>query len=474
MNKHLILFFSIVIIFISHSFSQPQNKNINNFLKRPKLHQFLEEPETEGENDKKDSEEVPTEYNETENEEEEDYYEEESEDESKEEDEIPINNNSNDNSNINIKCLWVNKYNVYSLQKIQKKKGEYKKEINNGEVIFNFCENTVTDKNSTVIWSYNETYIKIAGSIDGTSKNKNKWDEINDETDDKGLFITLSKGEKCNDEKNHQTYLRIVCDENVKKDKFLENIEFSGFYEGSCTHKIEMRSLYGCALTDLYLLKKMFNKYWYIFAFLFIGFGAFLCFYGHKIFWLTVISVTGLICCFLISIFVLNLIPSLIKTEKSLWILLCVGLLVGIIIGITIKKKTKLFAALLGASMGYTVSLFIYQIIQNIIEWNPQVLYYITVVVFIVLGILFGYFLYNSILIIGTTILGGYVIMRGFTTIFGQYIDEGEFVDLIKNGELEQLKEIRNGWTFAYLGLWLILLIAGLVVQCKIYKKNIV
>ena len=235
-----------------------------------------------------------------------------------------------------------------------------------------------------------------------------------------------------------------------------------------------MKSLYGCALTDLYLLKKMFNKYWYIFAFLFIGFGAFLCFYGHKIFWLTAISVTGLICCFLISIFVLNLIPSLIKTEKSLWILLCVGLLVGIIIGITIKKKTKLFAALLGASMGYTVSLFIYQIVQNIIEWNPQVLYYITVGVFIVLGILFGYFLYNSILIIGTTILGGYVIMRGFTTIFGQYIDEGEFVDLIKNGELEQLKEIRNGWTFAYLGLWLILLIAGLVVQCKIYKKNIV
>ena len=118
-----------------------------------------------------------------------------------------------------------------------------------------------------------------------------------------------------------------------------ENIEFSGFYEGSCTHKIEMKSLYGCALTDLYLLKKMFNKYWYIFAFLFIGFGAFLCFYGHKIFWLTAISVTGLICCFLISIFVLNLIPSLIKTEKSLWILLCVGLLVGIIIGITIKKR---------------------------------------------------------------------------------------------------------------------------------------
>ena len=80
---------------------------------------------------------------------------------------------------------------------------------------------------------------------------------------------------------------------------------------------------------------------------------------------------------------------------------------------------------------------------------------------------------YNTTLILGTCILGGYIIMRGVSTIFGEYIDEGQFVDLIKNGEIEQLKEIRNGWTFAYLGLWLILIVGGIFVQCRIYKKSI-
>ena len=473
MKNHQLIFFAILIIFLSYSFSQNKIKEKHKLLQHPKFHQFLEEPDTE-ENDEGEEEINELEEEKNEADEEEKNEEEENEDiqkEEEEEEEIPINNKSDD-SKINVKCLWVNKYNVYSLQKIQKKNGEYRKEINDGEVIFNFCQNTVTDPESTVVWNNTGNLIKVAGSIDGSSKNKNKWNEINDETDDKGLFITLAKGEKCNDEKDHQTYLRIICDDSVQKNKFLENIEFSGFYEGSCTHKIDMRSLYGCALTDLYLLKKILNKYWYIFSLLLIALGGFLCFYGHKIIWLTAISVTGLFCCFVISILVLNLLPFLIKTESSLWILLLVGLGVGVAIGIFIKKKTKLFAGLLGASMGYTVSLFFYQIIQNNITWNPQALYYITIAIFIVLGVMFGYFLYNSVLIIGTCILGGYVAMRGVSIIFGQYIDEGQFVDLIKSGEIEELKEIRNGWIYAYLGLWLILIIGGLYVQCRIYKKS--
>ena len=34
--------------------------------------------------------------------------------------------------------------------------------------------------------------------------------------------------------------------------------------------------------------------------------------------------------------------------------------------------------------------------------------------------------------------------MRGFTTIFGQYIDEGEFVDLIKNGSTAKIRGFKS------------------------------
>ena len=170
----------------------------------------------------------------------------------------------------------------------------------------------------------------------------------------------------------------------------------------------------------------------------------------------------------------MNLLPSLIKTETSLWILLGVGFGIGAIIGILIRAKVKIIVCLLGAAMGYTVALFVYQIIQSFIEWKPQVIYYITIGVCIIIGILLGLWIYNSILIIGTAILGGYIAMRGFTTIFGEYIDEGQFADLMKSGELDQLEEIRNGWVFAYLGLWLFLVFGGIIYQCKQYKKSLI
>ena len=59
-------------------------------------------------------------------------------------------------------------------------------------------------------------------------------------------------------------------------------------------------------------------------------------------------------------------------------------------------------------------------------------------------------------MILGTSIVGGYIVMRGAAVIFGNYIDEDQFVDLIKSGEYEQIRDMKNGWVYAYLGLWLV------------------
>ena len=352
---------------------------------------------------------------------------------------------------VNIKCLWVNKYNVYSLQKLQNKENDYENDVTKGKIIFNFCQNTKTkingtDSQSTVLWNKNDSLIRISGSIDGDSDTKNKWSEQEDESGNY-LMISFAKGEKCSNSSYHKTFIKIYCSD--EKD-FFKDIKFSGFDENSCTHTISSHSVYGCALTDIYLLKKILHEYWYIFGIGLIIIGVYLCFYGHKVVWLTAILVSGLVFCFIISIIFLNLLPSLITTETSLWILLGVGFVFGALMGCLIKSKVKLIVALIGAGMGYCIALLVYQII----------------------GIIIGFFLYNSFLIIGTCILGGYLAMRGVIAIFGEYMDEGEFVDLIKNGEIEQMKEIRNGWTYAYLGLWLVLLVGGLFCQCKMYKKS--
>ena len=78
----------------------------------------------------------------------------------------------------------------------------------------------------------------------------------------------------------------------------------------------------------------------------------------------------------------------------------------------------------------------------------------------------------KAAIIIGTSIIGGYIAMRGLTLIFKNYMELAEFVDLVKNGEFEELKNIKSYWTYAYLGFWIVLTLAGCYYQCWGYKKR--
>ena len=62
-------------------------------------------------------------------------------------------------------------------------------------------------------------------------------------------------------------------------DEFLESVDLSEFYDKNyeCKHYIIARSIYGCALNDWYLLKRLMNKYKYLFGLGFILIGVFLC-----------------------------------------------------------------------------------------------------------------------------------------------------------------------------------------------------
>ena len=123
--------------------------------------------------------------------------------------------------------------------------------------------------------------------------------------------------------------------------------------------------------------------------------------------------------------------------------------------------------------MGYSVGEVIYQFIQGFItDWNPQYLYWGIILVCIIVGAIFGLFLLKSIIIIGTSLFGGYIAMRGVALIFGNYMEQGQFVDLIKNQEYEQLKELKSAWVYAYIGLWLLLTIGGVYYQCIGHKKS--
>lgn len=73
----------------------------------------------------------------------------------------------------------------------------------------------------------------------------------------------------------------------------------------------------------------------------------------------------------------------------------------------------------------------------------------------------------THILIISTSFCGAYAIIRGISLYAGGFPNESYIMDLIKNGEEEELKKVLTPIVFAYIAGWLVIFIIGLVVQYK-------
>ena len=374
---------------------------------------------------------------------------------------------------INIKCLYSNDYNIYSLQELQNDEKDY--EIKHkGEIIkFNFCRNTIKQNNATFIKYSSESDSKVtrlSGSIEGDEENKNTWNQ-NENKD--GVIIHFIQGDKCDGNEKHQVILEIKCNNDIDDEKFKENpgnyIKFSND-STLCTHILQMESLYGCSLKSTYLLTKLIEDYKIFFVVLFVVVGLLLCFMGNNILTITLIIVCGIVGCYAITAFVLNAFPHFITSEFYLFVSMGVSLVLGCLIGFFLKGDVQMAVIFFGGFLGYSCAIFVYQIILNYVDFDPQIVYYACIGVLIVLGVIICWKLNRIIIMIGTAVFGGYLAMRGVSFVAGNYLDEGYIIDLLKNKEFEQLEEVRDSWTYAYLGSWVLLSIVGIIVQCK--NKN--
>ena len=373
-----------------------------------------------------------------------------------------------DHKLINIKCLFSKDYNIYSLQELQNNEKDYQIEHEGETIQFNFCRNTLKQSDATFIKYTNDSDItRLSGSIEGDEENKNKWEQ---NQDNNGVTISFIQGDKCNGNEKYQVMLEIKCNNEVDDEKFKENpSNYINFTDVSdpCTLKLQMESLYGCSLKSTYLLTKLIEDFKLVFTVLFVVVGLLLCFKGNNILTTTLIIVCGIAGCYLITAFVLNAFPHFITSELYLFFCMGVSLVLGCLAGFFLKGDVQMAIIFFGGFLGYSCAIFVYQIVLNYVEFDPQIVYYGCIGVCIVLGVLICWKLNRVIIMIGTAVFGGYLAVRGVSFCAGHYLDEGYIIDLLKNREFEQLKEIRDSWTYAYLGSWILLSIIGLFVQCK-------
>ena len=372
---------------------------------------------------------------------------------------------------INIKCLFSKNYNFYSLQSLQDKKKDYEYKVNSTTFIYNFCQNTKADSESTLIRKDPDgTTVKLAGSIEGEGEDKNQWLEMGDSDSKEGVSISLVSGETCKENKDskYSTNIKVYCDSDVETISDFKIIQ--GDYP--CIYTMEFKSRYGCPLGSSYLLLKLLTDYKYIFMVVMIIAGIFLCFFGYKYISPTIIVLCAIIGAYFLTSLILSLFPDFITTELWLFVCILVCGILGSILGYFTKDEISFYVILCGAFLGYSVATFFYQIVQTYVEWDPQILFYVCIGICVVAGGAIGYYLTDPILILSLSVFGGYLAMRAVSLVAGNYLDEGLTIDLIKNKEWEQLNEMRNSWIYAYLGSWLALATAGTIVQCKYHKKE--
>ena len=222
--------------------------------------------------------------------------------------------------------------------------------------------------------------------------------------------MILSEGENCKNDPNKkfQTVYEIVCDEKAETPRLDTSVPFNS---DNCINKIRLYSKAGCPQINFYSLFNTIVSNKFIFGPILIGLGIFLCFFGNYFYF--ILSLIAGVC--VVSFLFLFLIFSNIKIAFStamFWVVICTVVILGILAGWFISKHEWLIDIILGGIAGYLLGLFLYNFCLNRIGSNPKLVYWLTLVGSIVLVIVLVLLIKSFIVIVCTSFIGAYGIIR--------------------------------------------------------------
>ena len=153
-----------------------------------------------------------------------------------------------------------------------------------------------------------------------------------------------------------------------------------------------------------------------------------------------------------------------------IFLLLAIGF--SIIVTKNKKKFMRIYTLLIGGACGYGIGDLIVTLFIAIINTEYQKLIrYIIIIVIIIIGCVIGFFLYKYIIIIGTSIIGSYSLMRGISFfLINQvyFIDEVTISILAYSENYEKIQNMIWGIYLIYPGMLIVFIITSIIVQIKL------
>lgn len=366
----------------------------------------------------------------------------------------------------NENCMEIDDYTLFDLFPLEDVKVDL-----GDNIIFRFCHNTKEMKNSSCIYKKEDSkIIRLSGDIDGEKDNKNKVEVKNpEEESDRSVTLYLAAGDKyINDQnKRYKIEILLLCNQSVDFN-ILDNTKFNP--ETSNELFFKAQSKYACGDDDAYIHLSKGSRV--VVGIILVVAGLLVGILGYKIRKVGII----IICCAL-SLVVSLLIISLCDITKTAIniVLIVIFLIGGIALSILFNKKDeylKYYMVIIGGVCGYPLGEIIYNLCFAVIDTSKQELIRIIIIVsLIVIGVVLGFIWPKYTCIFGTSIVGGYCMMRGIAFfLYGkvEFIEEQKLYDLAQSGNYEKIADMIWGEYLMYPGLLIAFTIIFIIAQIKI------
>ena len=243
---------------------------------------------------------------------------------------------------------------------------------------------------------------------------------------------------------------------------------------GNCNLSIDIKTNQTCIIHNYYIGYQFFMDWKFILGPILIVLGLYFLFLGGKFIFLTEILAGGLAFSLALFSIIFNFFLTakhdyFTPTQLKVLIVILIGFLFGVAISLIFRfNKEKLNVSILACGTGYLIGILTFNLILRNLNDNVDTNFWTTIIVCSIGGSLFPlyYESYKKIVFVTSTIIGGYLCMRGITLLIGEesgFPSENIIFDLLSRGEVLVVNKYRTWQAYCYLALWIIMTLLALL-----------
>jgi|688.fasta_scaffold697138_1 hypothetical protein len=234
-----------------------------------------------------------------------------------------------------------------------------------------------------------------------------------------------------------------------------------------CAPVVQIISSYGCDVLSVSELWGYIAAYEQYFGAFFIVAGIILCYMGH---WLMgpTMCIVGFLTSIAATCVIFYAVYFTATTDpKEFWYWLGGGVILGVIVGILLMKFQKVGAAMAAGWGGAVGGMILNEAV--LYRFGYSWMFWVSTTVCAAVAGFLATKAYDKVLIVATSVLGSYALIRGVSMYAGHYYNEFTMAKMMQAGLLADI----DPFYWCYVGAFVIFSILGIFIQNKHHQKKL-